>query len=90
MEGERPHYIEDVDPDQRIYPASWRDAAIRALFRTDAGGVVCPGCNAVFRRPSTLRTLHCDHIIAYSRGGRTTWINLQLLCGPCNLAKRAR
>jgi 5-methylcytosine-specific restriction endonuclease McrA len=28
--------------------------------------------------------------VPYSRGGLTTWNNLQLLCGRCNLQKSAR
>ncbi|MGL4423036.1 MAG: HNH endonuclease signature motif containing protein [Gemmataceae bacterium] len=33
--------------------------------------------------------LHGDHATSWSQGGRTTWDNLQLLCGPCNLRKSA-
>jgi hypothetical protein len=35
-------------------------------------------------------TLHCDHIIPYSRGGPTEESNLQTLCATCNLIKRNR
>jgi 5-methylcytosine-specific restriction endonuclease McrA len=31
--------------------------------------------------------LHVDHIVAYSRGGETTYENLQVLCEPCNNGK---
>ena len=34
--------------------------------------------------------LTCDHIIPESRGGATTFENLQAMCRPCNLAKGAR
>lgn len=30
-----------------------------------------------------------DHIIPWSKGGPTTLENLQLLCGPCDVAKGA-
>lgn len=33
---------------------------------------------------------HADHIIPRSRGGADIEINLQLLCGPCNMKKHAR
>jgi 5-methylcytosine-specific restriction endonuclease McrA len=31
--------------------------------------------------------IHLDHVIAESRGGATTYENLQVTCGKCNLAK---
>lgn len=34
--------------------------------------------------------LSCDHIIPESKGGPTTFANLQTLCRPCNSAKGAR
>ena len=32
--------------------------------------------------------LDIDHIIPQARGGGTYYENVQLLCGPCNQAKR--
>ena len=32
-------------------------------------------------------TLHIDHIIPWSKGGKTTLSNLQTLCAACNLGK---
>jgi 5-methylcytosine-specific restriction endonuclease McrA len=87
MTGDKPLYLDDIPPDRRTYPAGWRDAAIRELFDNAAGGVACPRCTAVFAGRARLRSLHSDHIEPFSRGGRTTWANLQLLCGPCNLQK---
>lgn len=34
--------------------------------------------------------LHVDHVIPYSRGGKTIPANLRTLCEPCNLGKGAR
>lgn len=33
--------------------------------------------------------LHVDHIVPYSKGGRTVFENLRALCSACNLGKRA-
>ena len=35
-------------------------------------------------------TLHTDHIIPFSQGGKTTLQNAQTLCGDCNNAKSDR
>lgn len=90
MTGDVPAFLETVDPRARGFPASWRDAAIRALFDTTIGGVSCPACARSFRRPADLRRMHCDHIMPFSRGGLTVWGNLQLLCASCNLRKHAK
>jgi len=85
--GEPPEGLEPVDPSVRLFPASWKNAAIRELFDDARGGVVCPGCDALFKGSAALRSLQGDHIIPWSRGGLTTWANLQLLCPPCNIEK---
>ncbi len=90
MTGAFPPFLDSVDPRVRIYPPAWRDAAVRALHDTARGGVICPGCAALFATRAQLRALQADHITPYSRGGLTTWDNLQLLCGRCNLHKSAR
>lgn len=33
------------------------------------------------------KTVHFDHIVPWSKGGRTTFDNLQPVCAPCNLQK---
>ena len=84
-----PQNLERADPRDRTFPPSWKDAAIRALYDQ---GVKCQGVNCshgerVFFGGNQLRMLQADHIIPWSLGGLTTWENLQLLCGCCNLAK---
>lgn len=89
MTGERPGYLSSVEATVRLYPASWRDAAVRASYSAEHGGVVCPACLRLFQRPAELRRLQADHIHPVSRGGLTTWENLQLLCFGCNASKGA-
>jgi 5-methylcytosine-specific restriction endonuclease McrA len=90
MTGTPPPYLEAVPERARVYPPAWRDAAVRALYCLTSGGITCPGCQRLFATRAQLRELQADHILAYSRGGETTWINLQLLCGRCNLLKSDR
>ena len=90
MQGELPPFVEQASPNARTFPPSWRDAAIRILYDKIARGVRCQRCQALFRRPAELRRLQGDHIVPYSRGGLTTWTNLQLLCPACNLRKHAK
>ena len=88
MIGEPPANLEVVHPRARTFPPSWRDAAIRALYVPQRGGVECLGCSQLFRTRRELSLLHADHIVAWSQGGQTIWRNLQILCRPCNLAKQ--
>jgi len=87
MQGKPPDNLEAVDPSARYFPPSWRDAAIRASFDSQAGGILCCCCMSYFRSRTELRLLEADHIHPWSQGGLTTWENLQLLCRPCNRAK---
>lgn len=86
MNCKMPRNLESADPRDRAFPPSWRDAAISALYDPSKGGVICPCCGGVFGGPE-LKILEADHIIPWSRGGTTTWDNLQLLCRSCNRAK---
>jgi 5-methylcytosine-specific restriction endonuclease McrA len=85
-----PGNLEVVDPRERLFPASWKDAAIAISFDTALGGVICPGCGSRFGTRAELRRLHADHIVPYSLGGSTTWANLQILCADCNFSKICR
>jgi 5-methylcytosine-specific restriction endonuclease McrA len=87
MMGDLPDNLEAADPKARSFPPSWRDAAIRSLYDHKQNGVVCLGCGQLFHGRRNLSRLQADHIVPWSRGGLTTWNNLQILCRPCNLAK---
>lgn len=52
----------------------------RGLRRRDGG--LCAYCGG---RGNTV-----DHVLPQSRGGRSTWENTVLACGPCNNRKRDR
>jgi hypothetical protein len=52
-----------------------------AVFKRDGGK--CRSCDAT-------EQLEFDHVLAWSKGGRSTIENLQLLCRSCNAAKGAR
>lgn len=47
-------------------------------------------CRRCGRGPSDGVTLHCDHVVARSRGGSGGDTNLQTLCSDCNLGKADR
>lgn len=46
----------------------------------------CCFCGASPRKDPSI-TLHIDHILPWSKGGKTTLDNLQTLCSTCNLGK---
>lgn len=70
-----------VDPkrlftkDDKIEVAK-RETPINGKYR-------CKKCNQLF----LLDELEVDHIIAWSKGGRTVLSNAELLCKPCNIKK---
>ena len=53
------------------------------IFRKYKG--ICQGC----RKEIKWDEFHADHIVPFSKGGKTTVDNGQLLCAKCNLAKAA-
>ena len=66
--------------------------SIRAFDRRDAlaayekQGHKCPICGETFE----FEQMHADHITPWSKGGKTTPENCQMLCRDCNLKKGAQ
>ena len=58
-----------------------------AIFRKANGRCVNPNHNQDCVIECGWDNFHADHIVPYSKGGRTTVANGQLLCADCNLKK---
>ena len=58
---------------------------LRVLTRDGFRCVLCGGTPAL--KPGV--ALHVDHIVAFSKGGPTTLVNLRTLCEDCNRGKGA-
>jgi 5-methylcytosine-specific restriction endonuclease McrA len=54
------------------------------LFVRDEGA--CQFCGIELNRKSAT----VDHIVPRTQGGKTTWLNVALACGPCNHRKAGR
>ena len=48
-------------------------------------GCIC--CEACGKKMSSIEECHFDHIFPYSKGGKSTEDNCQILCADCNLRK---
>uniref|UniRef100_A0A1D9G858 HNH nuclease domain-containing protein n=1 Tax=Moorena producens (strain JHB) TaxID=1454205 RepID=A0A1D9G858_MOOP1 len=82
-----PEGLSPCNPRLRTFPLTWKEAYFRHNFNSQLNGYVCPMCNRLFRGPKGFRELKADHIHPFSKGGLTTWDNLQLLCLRCNAQK---
>lgn len=87
---------EDVTKKSGIYEylltGEEKKLSIRAFDRRDAlaayekQGHKCPICGEIFE----FEQMHADHITPWSKGGKTTPENCQMLCRDCNLKKGAQ
>lgn len=87
---------EDVTKKSGIYEylltGEEKKLSIRAFDRRDAlaayekQGHKCPICGETFE----FEQMHADHITPWSKGGKTTPENCQMLCRDCNLKKGAQ
>lgn len=64
-----------------------RDPSMRLRYEVLARDhFTCRYCGASPKKDPSV-TLHIDHIIPWSKGGKTVLENLQTLCSQCNLGK---
>lgn len=79
--------LQPCNPSARTFPLSWKEAYFRLYFNHELKGYACPLCQRVFRGTKGFKELKADHRHPFSKGGLTTWDNLQLLCLRCNARK---
>ena len=68
----------------RLFSDSIQYQAVLANLEKNNGQIKCAICGKALVSKSEC---HFDHIIAYSKGGKSTLDNCQILCTDCNLAK---
>jgi 5-methylcytosine-specific restriction endonuclease McrA len=83
----KPKNLPDVSENERFFPKEWKESFFRRKFDPEKGGYTCPKCFNLFKGPNGFKNLEADHIIPYSKGGKTIWANMILLCKRCNIEK---
>lgn len=68
----------------RLFPDSIQYQAVLSNLERNNGQIKCAICEKVLVSKSEC---HFDHILAYSKGGKSTLDNCQILCVDCNLSK---
>lgn len=68
----------------RLFSESVQYQAVLANLEKNNGQIKCAICEKILVSKSEC---HFDHIFAYSKGGKSTLDNCQILCTDCNLAK---
>jgi hypothetical protein len=71
----------DFKDAKRLFTSEQR----RILWNSDEKRT-CPGC----RKPLTWANVSVDHVLAHTKGGRTSLANARLLCKSCNSRRGAR
>lgn len=85
--SKKPEFLEDVNPVSRQFPTSWRDYKIRELRVPFSKNITCPLCCTIYKELNDIQKFEADHIEPYSKGGKTIWENLQVICRNCNRIK---
>ena len=90
-------FLEDLDKPQdfkieidaahpRYFPGDVRQMA---LTQFEKDGRICPGVGKQKSHKLTeVETCEFDHILPHSKGGSSTYRNIQILCTKCNRLKR--
>ena len=73
-------YSKSYNPSTRNFSKGMKQKAYNAQ------GGRCRHCG----KYGSMKDMEADHIVPYSKGGRTTYSNLQILCRPCNRSKGNR
>ena len=73
-------YSKSYNPSTRNFSKGMKQKAYNAQ------GGRCRHCG----KHGSMKDMEADHIVPYSKGGRTTYSNLQILCRPCNRSKGNR
>jgi hypothetical protein len=71
----------ETKDDKRVFSAEQR----RILWNSDEKRI-CARC----RKALTWDDVSVDHVLAHTKGGKTSLKNAQLLCRPCNSRKAGR
>lgn len=68
----------------RLFPDSIQYQVVLSNLERNNGQIKCAICGKVLVSKSEC---YFDHILAYSKGGKSTLDNCQILCVDCNLSK---
>ena len=69
----------------KLEPFNWNCPDLRYLvMRRD--NFTCQKCGASPAKNPAV-TLHIDHKVAWTKGGETTFVNLETCCETCNIGK---
>lgn len=79
--------VPDSNELNQTHRKTGRDPSVKLRFRVmRRDNFTCKQCGASPAKSQNVE-LHIDHIMAWSKGGDTTFNNLQTLCSKCNLGK---
>lgn len=82
--------VEIIKPKPRIFIEDRRDIGLGLRYQVlSRDKFKCVRCGASPATDPTCK-LHIDHVVPFSKGGRTMLENLQTLCEMCNLGKGNR
>lgn len=69
---------------ERLFPESIQYQAVLANLEKNGGQLKCENCQRIILNKTEC---HFDHVVPFSKGGKTILSNCQILCSDCNLKK---